>query len=245
MKKIMLGLLSGVVLSTGIFAFAAANQWIAVSPNFEVLVRGKVFTSDPPPVVIEGRTYLPLRAMAEALDVDIYWDGDARQVLVDMGVSDSTGEKPKEDSQKVVYEDISIKSDTIEAKPGETVKIPLKFTNVPSEGINSGFMKILFDNDVLEVLDIVGGDIVNSPDKDLQTNIMNEKGALTILYVEVGQKGEEMITKDGTFITIEAKVKENAKDGAFKLTIDSANFEDYDFNPIGFKYTFGEIVIKK
>ncbi len=33
----------------------------------------------------------------------------------------------------------------------------MNFSNVPSEGINSGFLKILFDEDKLEVLDIVGG----------------------------------------------------------------------------------------
>ena len=48
MKKIALGLVAGVVLSAGVFAFAAANQWVAVSPNFKVLVRGDVFESDPP-----------------------------------------------------------------------------------------------------------------------------------------------------------------------------------------------------
>ncbi|HAA42753.1 MAG TPA: hypothetical protein DCE02_01940 [Ruminiclostridium sp.] len=242
MKKIALGLVAGVVLSAGVFAFAAANQWVAVSPNFKVLVRGDVFESDPPPVVIEGRTYLPLRAMAEALDVDIYWDGDAREVLVDMGVSDSGN---KEEPKKVKYEDISIKSDTIEAKPGDTIKIPVKFSNVPSEGINSGFLKILFDNDKLEVLDVVGGEIMNAPEKDFQFNIMNEKGAITLLYVEAEQQRKGMITKDGTFITIEAKVKENASEGSVKLSIDSGNFEDYDFNPIGLSPSLGEVIIKK
>ncbi|HHX17838.1 MAG TPA: hypothetical protein GX727_03135 [Clostridium sp.] len=242
MKKIMLGLIAGIVLSTGILAFAAANQWIAVSPNFEVLVRGEVFESDPPPVVIEGRTYLPLRAMAEVLGVDIYWDGDARQVLVDMGVTDG---KETDTPKKVVYEDFNMKSDKIEAKPGETIKIPLKFSNVPSEGINSGFLKVLFDKDKLEVLSVAGGEIMNSPERDLQTNIMNDNGAITVLYIEAEQQRKGMISKDGTFITIEAKVKEDAADGTVKLTIDSGNFEDYDFNPIGFSPSLGEIVIKK
>lgn len=240
MKKIMLGLIAGVVLTTGVFV--ASAQWTAVSPNFQVFVRGEVFQSDPPPVVIEGRTYLPLRAMAEALDVDIYWDGDARKVLVDMGASDNSGE---EKPQKVVYEDINIKIDAIEAKPGETIKIPVNFSNVPSEGINSGFLKILFDEDKLEVLDIVGGEIMNSPETDIQTNIMNEKGAITVLYIETEQQRKGMISKDGTFITIEAKVKENASDGTVKLTLDSGNFEDYDFNSIGFSLSPGEVIIKK
>lgn len=243
MKKVILGLIAGVVLSTGIFAFAAANQWIAVSPNFEVLVRGEVFKPEDPTVVIDGRTYLPLRAMAEALDVDILWDGDARQVLVDMGVSDNTNDK--KENEKVVHKDIDITSDAIEAKPGEIIEIPLKFSKVPSEGINSGFLKILFDNDQIEVLSINGGEIMNAPEKDLQSHIKNDSGVITLLYIEAGQRRTGMVTEDGTFITIEAKVKEDATEGAVKLSVDSGNFEDYDFNDVGFVPSFGDIVIKK
>ncbi len=85
---------------------------------------------------------------------------------------------------------------------------------------------------------------MNSPETDIQTNIMNEKGAITVLYIETEQQRKGMISKDGTFITIEAKVKENASDGTVKLTLDSGNFEDYDFNSIGFSLSPGEVIIK-
>ncbi len=56
MKKIMLGLIAGVVLTTGVFV--ASAQWTAVSPNFQVFVRGEVFQSDLLQWLLkEGHTY--------------------------------------------------------------------------------------------------------------------------------------------------------------------------------------------
>ncbi|MDQ2085905.1 cohesin domain-containing protein [Herbivorax sp. ANBcel31] len=246
MKKIILGLIAGVVLSTGIFALAATGSWTAVAPNFDVLVRGEIFEPEDPAVVIDGRTYLPLRAMSEALDVDIDWDGDAREVHVDMeGYSQGSSD------EVVEHEDITMGSDAVEASPGETITIPVKFSNVPSEGINSGNLRISFDNEKIELTGIEGGDIINNPENDLQYNIMNEEGAVTLLYVEARQLGEGMIDTDGVFITIEAEVKEDALDGvdsdslSAEFTIDESKFEDYDFNEIGVIPSLGEIEIKK
>lgn len=255
MKKIILGLITGVILSTGIFIFAAANQWIAVSPNFEVYVRGEIFQPEDPTVVIDGRTYLPLRAMSEALDVDIFWDGDARQVLVDMGKSDGEEEDKSEDKsedKEVVHkDDVYVKSDVVDAKPGATIEIPLKLTDVPSVGINSGFIKVVFDNKKIEVLDIVGGEIVNAPEKDIQYYINNEEGMFTLMYIEAEQQRKGMIMEDGTFITIKAKAKTDALTGAnsdsvnVKLTVEEVNFEDYDLNRMPISPSLGDIIIKK
>lgn len=79
MKKFISGVLTGVILSST-FAFAA--QYVANSANFKVLVNGKEFTSDPPALVVEGRTYLPLRAIGEALNVPVNWNEDLRQAEV-------------------------------------------------------------------------------------------------------------------------------------------------------------------
>nr|DAF01570.1 MAG TPA: copper amine oxidase [Caudoviricetes sp.] len=79
MKKFVSGVLIGVVLSST-FAFAA--QYVAKSANFKVLVNGEEFTSDPPALVVEGRTYLPLRAIGEALSIPVNWNEDLKQAEV-------------------------------------------------------------------------------------------------------------------------------------------------------------------
>lgn len=77
-KKFISGVLSGAILS-GTIAFAA---YTAEPASFKVLVNGEEFTSDPPAMVINGSTYLPLRAMGNALGVNVNWNDELQQAEV-------------------------------------------------------------------------------------------------------------------------------------------------------------------
>lgn len=79
MKKFIIGLITGVMLASTI-AFAAT--YTASPATFKVLVNGKEFVSDPPALVVEGRTYLPLRAMGDALGVPVEWNAELGQAEV-------------------------------------------------------------------------------------------------------------------------------------------------------------------
>lgn len=79
MKKFISGFLAGVILA-GTIGFAAT--YIANPVDFKVLVNGKEFVSDPPALEVEGRTYLPLRAMGDALGVPVVWNEELRQAEV-------------------------------------------------------------------------------------------------------------------------------------------------------------------
>ena len=79
MKKFIAGVLVGTLIS-GSIAYAAT--YVANVASFKILVNGKEFTSDPPALVVEGRTYLPLRAMGDALGVPVVWNEDLRQAEV-------------------------------------------------------------------------------------------------------------------------------------------------------------------
>ncbi|MBE7039704.1 MAG: copper amine oxidase N-terminal domain-containing protein [Ruminococcaceae bacterium] len=68
-------------LSTSSPAFSASYK--AVVPTFNVLVGGERFYSEPPVIVIDGRTYLPLRALGDCLGVHVEWNDEAGQVEVD------------------------------------------------------------------------------------------------------------------------------------------------------------------
>lgn len=60
----------------------AAVSYVANSADFKVMVNGKEFISDPPALVVEGKTYLPLRSMGEALGVPVNWNEELRQAEV-------------------------------------------------------------------------------------------------------------------------------------------------------------------
>jgi hypothetical protein len=79
MKKFVGGVVTGVMIA-GSIAFAAS--YVAEPASFKVLVNGKEFVSDPPALVVEGRTYLPLRAMGDALGVPVVWNAELNQAEV-------------------------------------------------------------------------------------------------------------------------------------------------------------------
>lgn len=94
MKKELKGFVSGFLaasLCAGMVAFAANYE--AVTAGFKVFVNGEEFHSDPPALVVEGRTYLPLRAMGDALGVPVNWNDALGQAEV--------GTPPAKDS--IVY----------------------------------------------------------------------------------------------------------------------------------------------
>lgn len=78
MKKFIAGVIVGIML----VGTAFAASYVANPVSFKVLVNGEEFTSDPPPVEINGRTYLPLRAMGDALGVPVNWNEELRQAEV-------------------------------------------------------------------------------------------------------------------------------------------------------------------
>lgn len=47
----------------------------------DVRVNGDVIEFDNPPIIVEGRTLVPLRKIFEALDIYVTWDGDTRTVF--------------------------------------------------------------------------------------------------------------------------------------------------------------------
>ena len=80
MKKLIVGIIIGIVIGSMI-TVGAANL-IAVYPTFDVYVDGQLFTPEDKPVVINSRTYLPLRATSDALNVPITWNEEGRCVFV-------------------------------------------------------------------------------------------------------------------------------------------------------------------
>ena len=75
MKKRVQGLVAGLIIGAtvaGTGAFAYTNYIEAVYNDINIVVDGKKVNSDSEPFISEGTTYLPVRAVAEALDKPVY-----------------------------------------------------------------------------------------------------------------------------------------------------------------------------
>ena len=79
MKKFIIGFLIGALVFGSV---GYAVTYVAQPATLKVMVNGKEFVSDPPALVVEGRTYLPLRAMGDALGVPVEWNAELRQAEV-------------------------------------------------------------------------------------------------------------------------------------------------------------------
>lgn len=85
MKKRVQGLIAGVIIGAtvaGTGAFAYTNYIEAVYNDIKIVVDGKKVSPDSEPFISEGTTYLPVRAVAEALDKPVYWDGETSTVYI-------------------------------------------------------------------------------------------------------------------------------------------------------------------
>lgn len=79
MKKFIIGFLIGALVFGSV---GYAVTYVAQPATFKVMVNGEEFVSDPPALVVEGRTYLPLRAMGDALGVPVEWNAELNQAEV-------------------------------------------------------------------------------------------------------------------------------------------------------------------
>ena len=80
LKKTIASFITGALIFGSIGVFA--GSYVANPVDFKVMVNGKEFTSDPPPLEVDGRTYLPLRAIGDALGVPVGWNEELRQAEV-------------------------------------------------------------------------------------------------------------------------------------------------------------------
>lgn len=74
MKKFLAGLVVGLVVAT--FSISAANE------NISLIVDGEKINPDVPPQIIDGRTMVPARFIAEPLGAEVEWDDENNSVVI-------------------------------------------------------------------------------------------------------------------------------------------------------------------
>ena len=76
----LIGFVTSAILFTTVAFANDINIFTAMKATFDVVVNGETFESQNPTVVIEGRTYLPLKETGDALGVDVKWNEKERKV---------------------------------------------------------------------------------------------------------------------------------------------------------------------
>ena len=119
-----------------------------------------------PAKIMNERTMIPLRAVAEAFDCNVSWDGDAYKVDI------KTGEPillegytaPEKDEDKMVGMSLSTDADTVAAGEEFTVYIDAK--NIPSTSFVSGVIAVFeYDKDKFEYVSGSGALLGNDDEK--------------------------------------------------------------------------------
>lgn len=106
-------MISGGIIATMIFnvvpvAFAKVSQMnIPVTyNNIKVLIDGKQLLTDKEPFIYDGTTYLPVRAVGEAVGKDVSWDGKTNTVLLNSKMTEVPKNDYEEDTEKEEIENV-------------------------------------------------------------------------------------------------------------------------------------------
>jgi len=87
--------LMSILLAITLFAsaglvFASGTTFEALAANFNFNINGEKAELSEQPVVIDGKTYLPVRAMGEAMGKRIGWDQDTKTIIINELLADGT-----------------------------------------------------------------------------------------------------------------------------------------------------------
>ncbi|AAK78890.1 uncharacterized protein YcfL [Clostridium acetobutylicum] len=146
----------------------------------------------------------------------------------------------------VSSEKSNLKISSSSGKTGSNVEVKVKASNVAKKNVICCDFKIKYDASKLDVSGISPGEILKDPKDNLEYNVDSKNGVITILYSYSDKNiGKELISKNGDFVTLNLKIKDDAKKGKTQISF-NGNPEFYDKNQKGVSVTTnkGEIEIK-
>lgn len=115
-KQLIIGIIIGSILSCSVAFANDIRTFIAQEAQFPVVVNGTAVKLDMPVVTIDGRTYMPLRAMGDVLGVKVNWNDEKKQAEItkEGNVSNPSdnvnGDLPRfEDGSNIYYDENGVK----------------------------------------------------------------------------------------------------------------------------------------
>ena len=84
-KYILIFIIAAVlIMNCGTVQSSNKSEIIGIESDIKILINGKEYAGEDVPVIINDRTYLPLRAVAEALGADVTYDDGEKMVKITM-----------------------------------------------------------------------------------------------------------------------------------------------------------------
>lgn len=117
--------------------------------------------------------------------------------------------------------DVGVKVGSATKDPGETFRIDVDLSGVPSSGLNAVDFAISYDSSLIDITDVSAGSIIgtsaaSAEGSDLGKTVFNwnkVNGQVIIVYA-TGAESSNWIKSDGVFATITGKVASDAKQGS-------------------------------
>lgn len=144
----LIGFVTSAILFTTVAFANDINIFTAMKATFDVVVNGETFESQNPTVVIEGRTYLPLKETGDALGVDVKWNEKERKVEIN-----KEGENVIEISPTSVIKNeiVTPIPDATPTSTGKAITIDYKKTAPYIKNINGKDIYVIDYNEVLYI----------------------------------------------------------------------------------------------
>lgn len=107
---------------------------------------------------------------------------------------------------------------SVKGNAGEEVKLEVKFSDVPKEGVFSGEFNVDYDKTKMSIKEVKSGEIVKNPITDVEYSADESiKNGAKILYIDSDQTGSSYIQNNGVFCTITFKIDEKCPEGKYKI----------------------------
>ena len=150
----------------------------------------------------------------------------------------------KVNAAKPVQEGQLISVDSIKAKAGDTITVPVKITGTPKEGIGCFSIELGFDTNYLEFVSATAGDIVTNAKSNFSADYFESDNIVSSFFT-YNKKKSDQIVKDGNYMNVTFKVKAGVK-GTTKLKVSEGNVISAkpSREDIPFTLSIGDIVIE-
>ena len=198
-----------------------------MSGLFATLVSGQSFnapetvvTLDVAPQIINDRTMVPLRAISEAIDAEVQWDGEAYAVNI---TSKDAATNEKADGKL----ECSLSAGAETVNEGETVDLYINAANLPADTYVAAVNAVVNYNK--ENFEFVSASLVNG-----DTVIENALGVDNTDYNDEGMKV--------VYVTIDEENAAKTDGKIMKLTFKSLNGKSGDFSIVNGYATEGGIM---
>ncbi|MCH5186472.1 MAG: carbohydrate-binding domain-containing protein, partial [Oscillospiraceae bacterium] len=156
------------------------NTIILAEGSYEIYKNGSASAIDSPPVIIDGRTLVPVRAVSDALDVDVSWNEESKTVNISTSKDDAKDDDLwKENTGEIDLDTMTVSGNGVSAD-GNTVKITQGGDFTVTGTLENGMILVNTDSKVKLRLS--------------NANISNSSGPA--IYFEDCKKGYITIKKD-------------------------------------------------